>query len=186
METNLMTHRPHVDTNAQQVVALFEAHHEEVFAYVYRMVDDAEWAHDITQDAFLRLYETRKRLEGVENQRAWVYRIATNTAINALKKRRRFNWLPWRDDDIRQHDALAPAGPEDQLDLGRGVTRALASLTPTYRAPLLLFTQFDFSVHEIAQALNTSDGAIKTRLFRAREMFRAAYEQEQSGEKEAL
>lgn len=176
MESNLMTRASRSDTLTEQVVALFETYHEPIFAYLYRLLQDAEWAHDLTQDTFVRLFETRGRLAGVQNQRAWVYRIATNLALNALKRRSRFRWLPWRDGDAWQSEGwLAQGDPEKDVELERLVTRALASMTPDYRAPLLLYSQFDFSVREIAEALGLSEGAVKTRLFRAREMFREAY-----------
>ena len=72
------------------VVDLFEQYHSAVFAYLYRVVDDREWAHDLTQETFLRLFRARGRLSQVKNRRAWMYRIATNLALNALKRRRRF------------------------------------------------------------------------------------------------
>lgn len=171
----MMRHRE-TDAITRQVVDLFEAYHEPIFAYLYRLTGDAEWAHDLTQESFLRVYETRRKLTGINNTRAWIYRIASNIAFNAIKRRRRFRWLSWRDEDVLHDAGMSAAGPENEIDVERRVGAALASMTPVYRAPLLLFTQFDFSVKEIAEALDISESATKTRLFRAREMFRAAYE----------
>ena len=68
----------------QEMVAdLFERYHAAIFAY-HRLLGDRESANDLTQETFVKVYETRNRLPGVENQRAWVYRIATNLAIAAL------------------------------------------------------------------------------------------------------
>lgn len=178
MESNVMTHTRDVDAASEQIITLFERYHQPLFAYLYRLLGEAEWAHDLTQDTFLRLYETRSRLATVENQRAWVYRIASNLAFNALKRRRRFQWLPWHDDGpLQREGSLAQGDPAATVETERHVSRALAKLSPEYRAPLLLFSQFDFSVREVATALEISEGAVKTRLFRAREMFREAYEQ---------
>lgn len=180
MESNLMTHTRQSDVHAEQVLDLFETYHESIFAYLYRLLGDAEWAHDLTQDTFLRLFETRERLSGVENQRAWTYRIASNMALNALKRRRRFRWLPWRDDDVLQGEAqLIQASVAGAVEVEQEVSRALAAMTPEYRAPLLLYSQFDFSVREVADMLGLSESAVKTRLFRAREMFRKAYKKAQ-------
>jgi len=154
------------------VVTLFEQYHTAIFAYVYRLVDDREWAHDLTQDTFLKLFRARNRLPRVKNQRAWIYRIATNLAFNALKRQRRFVWLPWRSADVAR--LTAPDSIQDS-DRCLAVERALAQLPPHYRAPLLLHSHYGFSVQEVAQALNISKGAVKTRLYRAREMFRRAY-----------
>lgn len=155
------------------VADLFEQYQRVVFAYLYRLVGDSEWAHDLTQETFLRLFRARHRLPQVENRRAWVYRIATNVAFNALKRRRRFAWLPWRSTDSLH---LAAPDPAEQADRRVAVERALAELPPHYRAPLLLHSHYGFSVREVAEALDISQGAVKVRLYRAREMFRQVYE----------
>lgn len=154
------------------VVDLYEAHYSALFAYVYQLVGDAAWAHDLVQESFLRLYREREKLQAVENRRAWIYRIAGNVAFSALRRRRRRIRLPWQ-----EVEALAPAAPdpvsagEQQMD----VEQALAALPPAYRAPLLLFSSYGFSVRELAQALDLSETAVTTRLYRARKLFREAY-----------
>jgi RNA polymerase sigma-70 factor (ECF subfamily) len=160
------------------VVDLFERYHTGVFAYLYRLVGDRDWAHDLTQETFLRLFRARRRLPQVENRRAWLYRIATNVAFNALKRQRRFAWLPWRNTDAVH---LTAPDPTEQTDRRVAVERALVQLPPHYRAPLLLHSHCGFSVREVAELLGVSEGTVKTRLFRAREMFRQVYE----GESEA-
>lgn len=163
------------DTLAGQVATLFEKYHEAIFAYLYRLLDDPGWAEDLTQETFLRLYRTRERLVEVENERAWIYRIAGNLAFSALKRRRRFAWLPWIESDSTRAAHLAPADPAERTPEQLAVARALSTLSPTYRAPLLLYSHFDFSVREVAEALDLSEAAVKTRLYRARQMFRDAY-----------
>ncbi len=138
------------DAGSALVSDLFERYHEAIFAYLYRMLDDAEAAHDLTQETFLQLFRTRDRLADVENLRAWVYRLATNLALNAIKRRRRFTWLPWRKvEDARQ------TAPDPLQRLGRelDVEQALNQLPPEYRAPLLLYSHDGFSVREVAEAL---------------------------------
>ncbi len=164
-----------LDTTTQQVAALFEEYHRPLFAYLYRLVNDWELAHDLTQETFLRLLRAAEQLPTIENPRAWVYRIATNLAINALKRRRRFTWLPWRQVEKRH---LTTEDPSWQMHEQDEVARVLATLPPEYRAPLLLYSYDGLSVREVATVLNLSEGAVKTRLYRAREMFRRAYETE--------
>jgi RNA polymerase sigma-70 factor (ECF subfamily) len=154
------------------VTELFEQFHEAVFAYLYRLVGDREWAHDLSQDTFLRLFRSRHRLPQVTNQRAWLYRIATNVALNALKRGRRFTWMPWQNTD---DTALAAPDPTEPSDQRLAVEQALAQVPLHYRAPLLLHSHYGFSVREVAEALNISQGAVKTRLYRAREKFRKVY-----------
>lgn len=155
------------------VAWLFEQHHSAIFAYLYRLVGDRDWAHDLTQESFLRVVDARDQLPAIANPRAWVYRIATNTAINATKRQRRFAWLPWQAAEVR--------GESRDADLAASrdaVERALAALDPIYRAPLLLFCHHGLSTREVAEALGLREGAVRTRLCRARELFRAAYAKE--------
>lgn len=157
----------------QEIVAgLFERYHAAIFAYLYRLMGDRETANDLTQETFVKVYETRQRLVGVDNPRAWVYRIATNLAINAAKRGRRFRWLSWQQDDD-----LMPALPDlaGKSETRLAVEQALAALPPKYRAPLLLFSHDGWSVEEVAVAMGISQGAVKTRLYRARQMFQRAY-----------
>jgi RNA polymerase sigma-70 factor (ECF subfamily) len=154
------------------VAALFEQYHEVIFAYLVRLLNDAEWAHDLTQDVFLQVFRHRHKLPQIENERAWIYRIASNMAFTALKRQRRFSWLPWRQEaDWHGYEA----GLEKQVGEATAVTQALSQLPANYRAPLLLYGRYDFSVKEIAAVLDISEGAAKNRLWRAREMFRQAY-----------
>lgn len=172
METDAMSQPATADALAAHVADLFEEHHEAIFAYLYRLLDEKEWAHDLTQETFLKVYQSRDRLEAVENERAWIYRIAGNLAFTALKRRRRFAWLPWRADDTPRLLADDPAAKVEQE---QRVARALRALSPTYRAPLLLYSHFGMSVREVAGALELSESAVKVRLHRARKMFRDAY-----------
>lgn len=151
---------------------LFERHHAEIFGYLSRMVGDRELAQDLAQETFLQTHRARGRLQEILNQRAWLYRIATNLALNALKRRSRFAWLPWLAVDWPDRDATEQVGERVAVEA------ALASLKPAYRAPLLLYCHYGLSLAEVAGALGIKEGAARTRLYRAREMFRQAYERE--------
>lgn len=163
------------DKLASLVADLFEQHHVALFNYIYQLVSDREWAHDLTQEVFLRLFRTRHRLVEVENHRAWTYRIATNLTFTALKRRRRFVWLPWhKEDDLH----LSGEDPADEVAQRYAIEEALTQLPPKYRAPLILYGQYGFRIREVAAALNISESNAKVRLHRARKMFRLVYKGE--------
>ena len=63
--------------------------------YLYNMVKDKELARDLTQDTFLEAYQAMYKIEGDLNLKAWLYRIATNNAIQVLRRRKLISWLPW-------------------------------------------------------------------------------------------
>jgi RNA polymerase sigma-70 factor (ECF subfamily) len=173
VKTGIMVETNIQDEEAALVAELFEQYHEAIFAYLYRLLNDREWAHDLTQDVFLQLFRNKHTLQTLQNERAWLYRIATNLAFNALKRQRRFTWLPWHQEDSHH---VQKAGLADQVGERAAVESALAQLPPSYRAPLLLYGRYGFSVREVAMALDISDGAVKNRLYRARELFRRLYD----------
>lgn len=166
-------HTESTDKPANLVADLFDRYYLSIYAYLYRLVNNQELASDLAQETFLRLHRTRHRLAQVENERAWVYRIATNLAFDTLKRQRRFSWLPWGKVDTSH---LAESDPAELFDKHTAVKEALAELSPLYRAPFLLYSYYGFNISEIAESLNISEGAVKTRLHRARSQFRQAYQ----------
>jgi RNA polymerase sigma-70 factor (ECF subfamily) len=173
VKTGIMAEANVQEEEKALVAELFEQYHEAIFAYLYRLMNDREWAHDLTQDVFLQLFHHRQSLRSLQNERAWIYRVATNLAFNVLKRRKRFTWLPWQQEDGAH---VQTAGPAESVGERAAVEAALAQLPPNYRAPLLLYSRYGFSVREVALALEISEGAVKNRLYRAREMFRQHYD----------
>lgn len=160
------------EDSATLVSELFEQHRSAIFAYIRRLTADASLAEELTQETFLRVFEARARLKQVMNRQAWVFRIATNTTFSALRRRTRYKWLPWEvieQAPPRSQDVAERVGMDDAIEY------ALASISAQYRAPLLLFSYYGFSVAETAEILGISEGAVKTRVYRAKEMFQQAY-----------
>jgi RNA polymerase sigma-70 factor, ECF subfamily len=166
------------DEQARRVAELFEQHRAGVYAYVLRLCRDVGSAEEITQDTFLKVYQARGQLPEIENVRAWIFRIATNTCLTAIKRKRRFRWLPWEAAEGLAGQARDEPGQVGQRD---AVEQALATLSQDYRAPLLLFSYHGFHVAEIAAVLGISEGAVKTRVYRAKEMFLRAYREGERG-----
>lgn len=157
------------------VASLFEQYSTAICAYVHVLVKDWQLAQELTQEAYLRLYRSRERLPEVDNQRAWVYRIAHNVAISELKRRKRFAWLPWRNTD--EEIGLTWIESTGQIDDRTDIEETMRQLPEHYRAPLILYSGHGLSVKEVAQALDLTESAVKVRLHRAREMFRKLYTQ---------
>lgn len=174
----MITHALEGDGAALLVGQLFDHYSDAIFAYLYRLVDSRETAEELTQETFLRAFKGRARLDSIANPRAWLYRIATNAACDALRRGKRYAWLPWSQAD----DLHAPHPDVAQVVRERdSVERALAALPLVYRAPLLLYVYDGLSVLEVAGALGLREGAAKMRLRRAREMFRKAYGPREDG-----
>ena len=155
--------------------------------YLYGMTRDREWAADLVQETFLHAYRAAGRdPASIEHPQAWLYRIATNAALSALRRKRRFGWLPlsavepesgasssdrWQLQEpeiaaLRGQDVAATVAERD------AVWTVLAELPPHWRAVLLLQATAGFKVREIAAGLGISEANVRKILFRAKERFR--------------
>jgi RNA polymerase sigma-70 factor, ECF subfamily len=149
---------------------LYHEHRRPLLAYLARLVDDREAAEDLCQETFLKALRNWGRHDPAASPVAWLYRIATNTAYDHMRRRRRAAYAP-----LVEVDMLTGAIGSG-IDEGESVRRALAQLPARYRVPLLLHTCAGHSLSEIADALGCSHAAVKMRLLRARERFREVYQ----------
>jgi len=152
---------------------LFARYQGPLYRHILALVGDPAQAQDLTQDTFLKVFAA---LPGMRDpvRPAWLYRIATNTAYDALRHRRRLTWVPFAPGD----DDHFPAPDRDlptRLADDEAVRHALARLTPPQRACLLLRAHDGLSIDEIVHAMGMSKGNVKMTLSRAKERFRAAY-----------
>ncbi len=153
---------------------IFARYQSAIYGYILNMVGNVEQAQDLTQDTFIKAY---KALPGTQDLvlPAWLYRIATNTALDALRHRLRLTWLPF---GPGEDEAIPDSEPDLPTSLAEGESMrlALARLTPPQRACLLMRARDGLSIDEIAQAMSMSKGNVKITLYRAKERFRAVYD----------
>jgi RNA polymerase sigma-70 factor (ECF subfamily) len=141
--------------------------------YLYNMVKDKELARDLTQDTFLKAYQALQRINGNLNLKSWLYRIATNGAIDVIRRRRLLSWIPWREEVATSWQmANTCEATVVQREL---VRHALNKIPGECRAVLLLHDNEGFGCQEIGQLLGISVVTAKRRLARARVLFREAY-----------
>ena len=141
--------------------------------YLYNMVRDKELARDLTQDTFIEAYRGIANTEGDLKLKSWLYRIATNNAIQVLRRRKIISWTTWAEE---KHDRREPESIEDEFAQRELVRDVLDRLPEKYKAILLLHDYQGFKCPEISNILNISLDAAKKRLARGREMFRETYE----------
>jgi RNA polymerase sigma-70 factor (ECF subfamily) len=160
------------DAAAGFVEDLFAAHHNEIYAYLIRMLRDPELAADLTQDAFIKAYRNYNVLEKPENARAWLYQIAHRVALDHIRRQKIVRFLPWTGES---HGA-APSTERLVMDahLSGDLQRALAKIPERQRAALLLAEIHDLTGLELAAALGVSHVAARALLTRARESLRQA------------
>ncbi|HZP00394.1 MAG TPA: sigma-70 family RNA polymerase sigma factor [Terriglobia bacterium] len=163
---------------------LLRRHRAPLLNYFYRMVRDHSLAEDLAQEVFLRVYRARERYEPDAKFTTWLYRIATNLALNALRDRRgKWNTAEAEDGDAGelQEARFVDSRPtvEQELmrsDRGRLVREAVEALPENQRAAVILHKYQDVDYRQIAQILDISESAVKSLLFRAYESLRVRLE----------
>jgi RNA polymerase sigma-70 factor, ECF subfamily len=155
---------------------LFDEFSAPIYNYVLRMVSDPDRAADITQDTFIKAYKKLDTVTDAAATRSWLYRIATNTAIDDMRRRRMVT--PMRDDEPVFANRPDPRpGPEAEVMAGtldERVQRALMTLRPNHRQCLLLSDLEDMSAMQIGEVMELSYAAVRTLLCRARGEMRRA------------
>jgi RNA polymerase sigma-70 factor, ECF subfamily len=157
----------------QQAFAdLVERYQRAVFNLTYRMLGEAGEAEDAAQEAFFRAYQHIERYDADRPFKTWLLSIASNYCIDKIRKRR-LTWLSL-DEPLPPHPALNSKnpGPEEAItgnERDAAVHQLLNQLPVDYRAAVILRYWYDMSYAEIAEMLDTTESAIKSRLFRARQ-----------------
>jgi RNA polymerase sigma-70 factor (ECF subfamily) len=141
-----------------------------VFNLAYRMIRDYDGAQDIAQVAFIKAYEHLDSFNPEFEFLSWLYRIATNEALNRIKSKRRMVGL---------NPGLKARGknPEEvygENETGEKIQDALMDLVPFYRTLIILRHFRDCSYREIGDILDISEQKVKSRLFKARRLMRDA------------
>jgi RNA polymerase sigma-70 factor (ECF subfamily) len=151
---------------------LFREYQRPIYNYLCRLVGDRARAEELAQQVFVKAYQALPRLPADANFRAWLYRIATNAGVDHRRRRRLLQWLP-----LLERDAYTSGGQglERRFTQHDAVQKALGQLSPADRAVLVLFGAEGYSTAEIGEMIGASQGAVKTRLCRARAKFRDAY-----------
>jgi RNA polymerase sigma-70 factor (ECF subfamily) len=161
---------------------LFALHHAEIYAYILRMVRDADVAADFAQDTFIKAYKAQDSLEDRAKARAWLYQIAHRVVLDEMRRRRIVRFMPWTGES---HGA-APSAEHLAMEmrLSGPLARALARIPDRQRAALLLAEVNDLTGLELAGTLGISHVAARALLTRARESLRVALADEKRKEKE--
>ena len=167
-----------VASERESFEAFFSARHRAIFAYLWRMTGEEEAANDLCQETFLRAWRQFERIRLYDRPEAWLLRVATNLALNHLRRRKGpvGGALP-----LDESNDPATSDPSWRFAVRDAVRGVLAELTPRQRAALILREAYGLTGDQLAQALGVSTPAAKMLLFRAREAFRVRYERQEAG-----
>lgn len=172
-------------TRAAAFRQLVERHQRRAFAIAFGLVRDEHDAHEIVQEAFLRVYKGIGSFEGSSSFFTWLYRIVTNLAIDLMRKPGR-KAAELDESRIVDDEADAPlalvsridgADPVDVIrrrEIATRIQTALDALPHYHRAVILMREVEGMSYEEMAEAMNVSKGTIMSRLFHARQKMQKA------------
>lgn len=146
--------------------------------YLYRFLNDYEEAVDLSQETFVRVYFAIDRYHTEYAFSTYIYRIATNLAISELRKRKRRTILSltglFQSEDDEQTEFQPPdtrTRPDEDLvedERSRVIAKAIVTLPPKYRVPIILRDIEGKSYDEVAEILDLGLGTTKSRISRAR------------------
>ncbi len=181
-----------VDPNSADIGSLLEPHRAAIQIHCYRMTGSLQDAEDLSQEALLRAWRSFESFKGNSSLRTWLYRIATNVCLDALRKQRSRRLLK---PDGPASDPRLPVGaptgealwlepcpdselidpvdsPEEQLLMRESISlaflAALQLLPPRQRAILILSDVLGWQAGEVGELLNASVSAVESALHRAR------------------
>jgi RNA polymerase sigma-70 factor (ECF subfamily) len=149
-----------------------------IASYVYRMVGDYDAALDLTQEVFIKVYNSLSRYRSEFKFSTWIYKIAHNTAIDHLRRHTvRDQIMTVGDDGPRSAVAiesrrLTPEQESEREERRSEIESVVQSLPAAYRELIVLRHSHDLSYDEIAEVTGLPLGTVKNRLFRAREAMR--------------
>lgn len=152
------------DSAAMQ--AIYEQCNSRVYGLMVRMVGRQD-ADDLTQQVFLQMFRKLGQFSGQSKLETWLYRIATNEALQHLRKQKKQTTAPYVLEPVAVDDDRLIRNEESQL-----IQAALERLEPELRAIFLLKEQQGLSYYDIAESLGIPEGTVGSRLNRARKELR--------------
>jgi len=145
---------------------LLARYEKPVFNAAYRMLNSPDDARDVTQNVFLKVFEHLDQYDPKYRFFSWIYRITLNESINWLKKSKRL-------DALEGDTADSASGPEQQAgnqQLSDSMQAALMTISPDYRAVIVLKHLLGCSYREISDVLDIPEKTVKSRLYSARQL----------------
>ncbi len=164
------------DPPAETFEALYEGYRAKVYRLVLRLVKNPSDAEDLTQETFLKVQKSLSRVRRPGSVSTWLYRIATNTALDFLRQSssRRSEGtaqLPIDTAETVASDIPSPSGELDSAESATAIRDNADQLPEQYRLVLVLHDLEGLPLDQVAEVLGSTVGATKVRLHRARKRF---------------
>ena len=158
------------------VEALVRQHSRLVYRIAYAVLRRHHDAEDATQETFVRVLRYGSKLAEVEDPKTWLARIAWRVAVDRSQQRRWDREIPLDDPEKTPVDVASSEIPADATmqgaQVGAALEKLIAALPTKLREPLILSTIEEMSPREVAATLGINEAAVRSRLFRARQILK--------------
>ncbi len=160
----------------EMLEALVREHSRLVYRIAYAVLRRHHDAEDATQETFMRVLRYSSKLAAVENQKTWLARIAWRVAVDRSMQLGRTREIPLEDPEKPLPEVASADDPVDETvqgaQVGVALERMLAALPEKLREPLILSALQEMSPSEVGVALGINEAAVRSRVFRARQILR--------------
>ena len=170
------------DGEVEAFDALVKKYRQSLFSVVYNMTSNREDASDITQEVFIKAFQSIGRFRGQASFYTWLYRIAVNTSITFVKKSRRQRFVNYEtiDETVASEEILASLTAKNKTEKGAILSElqeklndSLQKLSPKHRIVVILHDIEGMSHKSIAKIIKTSTGTVRSRLHYAKRELQA-------------
>ena len=157
---------------------LVRKYRERLYSVIYNLTANREDTADLTQDAFVKAFQSIGRFQGRSSFFTWLYRIAVNTALTHLKKNRFRRFLSFETlQESASHEDVVTAMADDSggdkslfmNELQEKLNESLQKLSHKHRTAIVLFEIEGLSHHEIAEVMGCSEGTARSRVHYAKQ-----------------
>lgn len=141
--------------------------------YLYRLTGDYQMSQDLAQDTFLQAYKGILKTKSALSLKAWLYRIATNNAVQHHRRKRRLSFIPL--DECKTSDISTTENQASVVGEKMAIQETLSKVPEEQRTCLVLHFVEGFKYKEIAETLGISEDAVRKRVARGKQKFRMLY-----------
>src|SRR6476646_4180467 len=167
-----------IDGSFEELVRRYQ---RPISAYVYRMIGDYESALDLTQEIFIKVYNSLRRYRSEFKFSTWIYKIAHNSAVDHLRRTatREQSLISGTESETFElpieSSRLSPEQKSERKERRGEIESVIRTLPGNYRELIILRHSQDLTYEEIVEVTGLPLGTVKNRLFRAREMMRQQF-----------
>ena len=152
---------------------LFRRYRDRAYGFALGLVGSPEDALDLTQEAFVRAFQALKRFQPGAPFEPWFFRILRNLCLNALRRRKTWQMVPWETvGELRGSGPESASADIEEKELKEAMWLAISELSSEHREIILLKDFQDLSYKEIADVLDVPIGTVMSRLYYARQALR--------------